>query len=248
MRIAFISDIHEDIVSLRQAFRKIENLNCNNIICLGDISGFSAPHYDYYNTRNASNCLNLIREKCNIIIAGNHDLHAARKTPNINPEYKYPKDWYTYDFHKKLDLSKGYVWLYDNDELNPLYKHNEIDFIKTLPEIETYHTHKHKILLSHYCYPNLTGSMRVFYNFIDDFEEHQKFMNQKQCNLSFVGHRHFAGLMVVSSNQIKGYKYGKKHKLQNDDCIFVPAITDKRSGNGFCIFDSEINTVEAIRI
>lgn len=248
MRIAIISDIHEDIVSLRLAFQKIEKQKCDKIVCLGDISGFSAPHYDYYNTRNASECLKLIRKHCQIIIAGNHDLHAARITPKINPEYKYPENWYLLDYHKKLELSKGYAWLYDNDELNPLYKENDIDFIKTLPESEVISHNEYKILFTHYCYPNLTGSMRVFYNFIEDFEEHQNFMNEKQCQYSFVGHRHFAGLMIATKSGILGYKFGKKHKLSIGDCIFAPAITNKRSGNGFCLFDTDTNTVEAIRI
>lgn len=248
MRIAIISDIHEDVVSLRLAFQKIEKHKCDEIVCLGDISGFSAPHYDYYNTRNASECLKLIKSHCKIIIAGNHDLHSARITPKINPEFNYPENWYTYDYHKKLELSKGYLWLYDNDELNALYRQTDIDYLKTLPEIEMRTENHYKIMFTHYCYPNLTGSMRVFYNFIEDFEEHQNFMNKNQCNLSFVGHRHFGGLMVVAKNQIIGYKFGKKHKLMEGDCVFTPAITDKRSGNGFCILNLDNNTVEAIRI
>lgn len=248
MRIAIISDIHEDIVSLRLAFQKIEKLKCEKIVCLGDISGFSAPHYDYYTTRNASECLKQIREKCEVIIAGNHDLHSARITPKINPEFEYPDDWYTYDYHKKLEISRGYAWLYDNDELNALYNKNDIEFIKTLPELNVFSYNNYKLLFTHYCYPNLTGSMRVFYNFIEDLEEHQKFMNQNHCNYSFVGHRHFAGLMVATKNQIVGYKYGKKHKLSEGNIIFTPAITHKRTGNGFCLLDLNTNTVEAIRI
>ena len=68
MKYAIITDIHEDIVNLKFAFQKIEKLGCDQVICLGDISGFCAPHYHYYDTRNATECLQLIREKCEIII------------------------------------------------------------------------------------------------------------------------------------------------------------------------------------
>ena len=37
MRIALISDIHEDVVSLKQALRKISKQKVDEIACLGDI-------------------------------------------------------------------------------------------------------------------------------------------------------------------------------------------------------------------
>ncbi|MDA3890324.1 MAG: metallophosphoesterase [Salinivirgaceae bacterium] len=248
MRYAIISDIHEDIVNLRFALSRIEKQKCDEIICLGDISGFSAPHYNYYTTRNASECLALIRNKCKILIAGNHDLHAARLTPKINPEYEYPKNWYSLDFYEKLQASNGYVWLYDNDELNPLYSHSDIAFLSTLPEIETIKTNEQNILLSHYAYPNITGSSKVFYNYWEDFEAHFNFMKEKNTGLSFIGHRHFSGLLIASKNKLIEKRFGVKYKCLNGDCILVPAITGKRNGNGFCIFDTQDNTVQAFHL
>lgn len=248
MKYAIISDIHDDIVSLQLAFQKIDKHKCDEVLCLGDISGFSAPHYDYYNTRNASECLRLIKKYCSIIIAGNHDLHAARKTPVINPGFKYPENWYHIDYQEKKSLSKDRIWLYDNDELNPLYKTSDVEFIKTLPEKSIIKTGEFNILLSHYCYPNLTGSMREFYNYIDDFDQHMLYMKENQCNISFAGHRHFAGLLVATKKKLIDYNFGKKHKLISPNCVLVPAITNKRGTNGFCIFNTENKTIEALRI
>jgi Icc-related predicted phosphoesterase len=47
MRLAFISDIHEDVESLRRILRKAEKRGYDQLICLGDISGFSLPFYTY---------------------------------------------------------------------------------------------------------------------------------------------------------------------------------------------------------
>lgn len=248
MRIALISDIHEDIVSLRRAIRKAEKLKCDDMVCLGDISGFSAPHYDYYNTRNASECLKLVRSTCSAILAGNHDLHAARVTPKINPEFEYPKNWYENDFYEKLEISKENVWLYDNDELDAMYHRADIEFIKSLPENYIYKLETCNILMTHYCYPNLTGSMKSFYNYIEDFEEHQDYMEKNRCIYSFVGHRHFAGMLIATKSQMVSFRFGKKHKLNKGDCVFVPAIANNKAGNGFCIYNTDNNTVEAIRL
>jgi len=86
MRLAILSDIHEDFERLQLAFKKIDRKGCDSSICLGDISGYSDLHYNYPKKRNASACLDLIREKCDIIVPGNHDLHAAGKIPEMPAE------------------------------------------------------------------------------------------------------------------------------------------------------------------
>ena len=248
MKYAIIADIHEDIVSLKFALHKIEKLNCDEIICLGDISGFSVPHYNYYDTRNAHECLKLVRQNCKTIIAGNHDLHAARKTPIINPEFEYPSNWYKMDYNERLNKSCGMVWLYDNDELNPLYTHADIEFLRTLPEYHILETKGHKILLSHFIYPNLTGSSREFCSFVEDFEFHKKYMADANCHFGFAGHRHFAGLLIASDKKMIEKRYNSKYTPKLNDCILVPPITGTRNGNGFCIFDTENFTIETKRL
>jgi predicted phosphodiesterase len=248
MRYAIIADIHEDIVNLRLALKKIEKQHCNEVICLGDISGFSAIHCNHFDTRNARECLRILRENCKIIIAGNHDLHAIKKVPAISPDFCFPENWYDMDFEERVASSNGKVWLYDNDELNPLYSKADIEFLKMLPEFHILGDKQLNILLSHYIYPNLTGAGCAFYANPNEMEQHASFLTEKNCFASFAGHRHYSGLFIASNNHIIKKSYSRRYTLKKNDCILVPPVSESQIGNGFCIFDSEEFTVEAKRI
>ena len=83
MKIGIISDIHEDIVSLKYIFKTFEKRRCDEIICLGDIVGFVGNYFYFSATRNASECLRLVRANCSHVLAGNHDLFAIKKLPRL---------------------------------------------------------------------------------------------------------------------------------------------------------------------
>ncbi len=248
MRYAIIADIHEDIVNLKRALNKINKLNCDEIICLGDISGFSVPHYQYFDTRNAHECLRLVKENCSVIIAGNHDLHAAKKIPSVKTSFTFPQSWYEMDYREREQLSKGQVWLYDHDELNPLYTKDDITFLNTLPEYHVIKTKELNIFLSHFIYPNLSGVKNTFISDGTEFDQHIKFMTDQQCEIAFAGHRHYAGLYLASNHSIVKKRFNSKYKPKKNDCILVPPIAGNRIGKGFCIFDSESNLIQTKRI
>ena len=144
MRLAILSDIHEDYENLFKIVRKAESRGFDKLICLGDISGFSLPYYKYGKSRNASACLALLREKCDIIIAGNHDIHAAGTDPEIPSILKGMETWE----HEK--------------DLDPGYSKEDISFLATLPFYETLSTPGGNLLFSHYAYPNLSGLVKGF--------------------------------------------------------------------------------------
>ena len=63
-RIAIISDIHGNYQALKAVIDDIEQKNINYIICLGDIIGKGI---------NSRRCIDLVKEKCNIVLRGNVD-------------------------------------------------------------------------------------------------------------------------------------------------------------------------------
>lgn len=71
MRFAIISDIHSNVEALLSVLAEIKKEHVDKIICLGDILGYGPDPKE---------CANLIREKCEYIIVGNHDFACLNRT------------------------------------------------------------------------------------------------------------------------------------------------------------------------
>ncbi len=65
MRYAIISDIHANLEALTTALVYIDSSNIDEVICLGDIVGYGAS---------PNECIDIIRERCEKVILGNHDI------------------------------------------------------------------------------------------------------------------------------------------------------------------------------
>jgi predicted phosphodiesterase len=227
VRLAIISDIHEDFMSLQKIVGKAEARGYDKLICLGDISGFSLPFYKYRRSRDATACLALVREKCDIIIAGNHDLHAARKNPELTGE-----------------LAGKETWPHE-DDLDPGYSEDDIEFLGTLPGFAILNTPKFNILFSHYAFPNLSGFVQGFYSWEKEFSQHFEFMQQNDCSLCFTGHAHPRGFYIVHPDRFKQYRY-RGIKISDFPAIVgIPPVTRHKHRTGFCIFDTDQLVIRA---
>lgn len=247
MRLAIISDIHEDIHNLRKVIAGIERTGYDQLICLGDISGFSLPYYKYHKTRNAHECLSLLREKCGIIVPGNHDFHAARRIPEHSAVFGFPSDWYELDFGQRSGLVNGEIWLHEMDDLDPLYRSEDIEFLRSLPEYHILKTPGGNILFSHYAYPNLSGFRKGFYVQEEEFRPHFEFMKEKNCEIGFTGHAHVRGFYTVSPGVFRHYNCRKLKLDTFPVCIGIHPVTSHKKRSGFCIFDTDSYHLQAIK-
>lgn len=75
MRIAIISDIHANLEALKATLIDIKKKNVDKIICIGDIIGKGI---------HPTECINLIRDNCEVVIKGNCDKHFATKYEDIS--------------------------------------------------------------------------------------------------------------------------------------------------------------------
>ncbi len=239
MKVAIISDIHEDIAGLQRALLRIGKLGVDEVACLGDISGFSVPHYHHYAIRNAHECLRLIKENCKYIIPGNHDLNACKRIPEISPEFDYPSNWFQLDYFTKKKMANGKLWLYEENELIPYYTDEDMVFLSNLPLYQVIDVMDFKFLFTHYIFPNLIGNYSYFCNTYNDYLEHFNFMQSKKTVLGFAGHVHPDRPFVVSKNKITEKRFGKVILPETNSIVVVPAIAGNKRKNGFCIFDSE---------
>lgn len=249
MKIGFISDIHEDIKSLKQALSILESKKCDKIICLGDIVGYSVPFYGFLSSRNAPEVVDLIKKKCDIVVAGNHDLFAIRKLPQYKAGFKYPKNWYNLDYWKRKALAKDKLWLYEHSELPALLRKKDVEFINKLPEFFVGNFNGVKILLSHYAYPDLVGTTKFEPRTVKDVNEHLKFMKKLGCNLGISGHYHQEGIMKFTNNNVKNFTF-EKIKIDRDSPTWfhIPSIARGTFANGITIFDTKSFEVESIAL
>jgi predicted phosphodiesterase len=245
MKIAIISDIHEDIVNLERAFQKIEKHKVDEVICLGDIVGFSVPYYNYLDNRNASACINLVKKNCKIVLVGNHDLFAIRKLPVFKSDFEFPENWYEMDFPERKKMAGNTVWLYEDKELSALLTLNDKMYLETLNEFEFCELGGMNFLFSHYLYPDLSGSSIHMVDDHNGCEQHFGWMKSNNCHLSFCGHAHIEGYDILSEKGTK-QKAFVRTKIKNEaHAVLSPAIARGRSKSGFLIVDTNELTIEA---
>ncbi|OFY23243.1 MAG: hypothetical protein A2W98_02480 [Bacteroidetes bacterium GWF2_33_38] len=246
MKIAIISDIHEDITRLEMAFRLIDKKKCDEIICLGDIVGFSDIYYNYSSTKNASECIRLIRENCKIVLAGNHDLYAIQKTPIYRANFQYPSNWYQLNAIERKNIANGSLWDYSYD-VQPYLTESDMSFLDSLQEVEIAEFDDEKIVFSHFAYPDLSGSTTNFPKSISDLSEHFSLMNEINCNFSFSGHGHYGGLMLIN-NKMRCEGFGIKKIKTEPIWASIPCIAEGKHKNGFVIFHVNEKTIETIKL
>ncbi len=76
VKIALISDIHSNREALDAVFAHIDTQSVDKVYCLGDVVGYGAePEY----------CVDLIRERCEESLMGNHDDGLFHGASDFNP-------------------------------------------------------------------------------------------------------------------------------------------------------------------
>lgn len=98
MRTAVISDIHANLEALQGVLQHIDTQNVDRIICLGDILGYGP---------NPVECVDLIAERCEWSLMGNHDFGALYEPTNFNQAAEQAAYWTREQFEKERDPVKA---------------------------------------------------------------------------------------------------------------------------------------------
>lgn len=71
VRLAILSDIHSNLEALKRTFQALDEAEVDAVYCLGDVVGYNAD---------PAACVDLVRERCDAVVLGNHDAAVARET------------------------------------------------------------------------------------------------------------------------------------------------------------------------
>jgi len=245
MRIAIVSDIHEDIQSLEKALKRIKVLGFDMLLCLGDITGFAPVFHDHQ--PDANSCIELLRINSAISVVGNHDLFSVRKLPSYHDRIGMPKNWYDITVQERKKTTNDKVWLYQ-DEILPALKNENQEYLEKLEEFKILEIEGRNVLFSHFIEPDITGATKWFPFRSKELNDHFSLMKQNNCKLSFCAHSHQEGIAVVgklfwSTSGFESYRVKSSSKI-----ILCPPIVSGKSTPGFVIFDSENGLVKPYAI
>ena len=213
MKYGIISDIHGNLGALEVALRALEKLNIDRLVCLGDIVGYGPQ---------PNECVRLVFENADIIIAGNHDHAALGKSPdtNFNQYARAALDW-TRDV-----LTDEAV---ENLMKVPLKQsENGLLFVHSTPKNPEYWNY----------IPSLIEAYSAFINF-----------DEQIC---FVGHSHIPVVYHLDSVQkiqiaftTKFETMPEKRYIINVGSVGQPRDADSRAALG--VFDAESKKYRLLR-
>lgn len=247
MRLGFLTDIHEDILNLEKALSILSKEKCDTLICLGDIVGFTIPFFRYIETRNAEECVRLIKENCSVVVAGNHDLYAVKKIPTHKAGFSYTEDWYQLDYETRAKKARNRIWLYEDNEIRCQLSDNAKEFIANLNETEIRNYDNMNILFSHFCYPDFSGSAIFFPREPFHLAKHFDFMRESNCTISISGHGHPEGAIMVDENIFSMVGFGNHNLLDDYQWIVSPCIARTSRLNGMLILDTSLRQIKTIQ-
>lgn len=99
MRLAIFSDVHANIEALSAVMEQYRHASIDRYFCLGDVVGYGAS---------PNECADIIREKAEVTILGNHDAAVAGR---MDYSYYYEAARHALDTHASMLTSDNMEWL-----------------------------------------------------------------------------------------------------------------------------------------
>ena len=210
MAIAIISDVHGNLEALKETLNYIKENDIEKIYCLGDIVGYGP---------NPNECVELIAEKCEKVVIGNHD-HAAlglTSTEYFNDFAKISTHWTT---NNLTEENKNYL--------------HTLAF--TFSEDKSFAVHA-------------TPSAPTMWHYIlseVDAQHEFKYFDEQNC---FIGHSHFPIIFNNQGGFTRAPKVKLESDnkfIINVGSVGQPR--DGNPKTCFCVYDQEEDSIEFIRL
>lgn len=168
MKIAICSDIHSNKPALNAVVTDMEQRNIDVKICLGDIIGYNLWPRD---------CLEIVNEKFDIIVQGNHDR-------NVKNPARYKSNPMAYHGlkHSKEQLSQS-----------------QTQWLSNLPLQKRYSTQNKSLLFTHEHPDTSKIGTREAYVFPRHFSKIIPYLSEKNVDGIFLGHTHIRHTREVNN-------------------------------------------------
>lgn len=247
MRTAIISDIHANLEAFEAVLADIEGRSVDRLISLGDVIGYGPD---------PCACIDLVAEKCEFSLLGNHDFASLYEPTNFNPI-----------------AANGSYWT--RDQFEPT---NGSDF----PE-ETARRQAYLHLMKYYAFLDDDKNFLLVhasprkpiseYIFKEDVQKPSKLSHAFAAmpgSYAFVGHTHVPGIFTAeldekgraSLDSLYDYDYGNeltepfKLDIQGGNCRYIvnpgsvgqPRDRDPRAGYAILDTGGDMPTVEFFRL
>ncbi len=214
MRLAIISDIHSNLEALTAVLQTIDGLEVHEVICLGDVVGYGP---------NPNECIELVRNRASVIIAGNHDFASVGLTDTtyFNHMARVAAEWtgrMLTEAHRQFLCGLQYV-----------YRRDTLLFVHATPEAP-----------EQWYYLETVGDA---YRSFGAFAEH----------ICFIGHSHVPLVLSLRSPEGIQLETATRLELNRESryLINVGSVGQPRDGNPdacFGVLDTEAWSFELVRV
>lgn len=164
MKLGVITDIHNNLVALKVVVEKLQELQCDKIICCGDIIGIG-PYPE-------ETVQYLMQIPDLIAVRGNHEKYLLDEMPT-----EYPNEE-----HMGYEEMKHHKWEHS------LLSKESVDFLRNLPYRVNIKSEGYTLSVLHYCMDYdghyINGKMNP------DENDLKKMFSNVECDIVLYGHNH----------------------------------------------------------
>lgn len=227
-KFAIISDIHSNLEALTTVLKDIEQRGIQKIYCLGDIVGYAA---------NPKECLDLVIEKTENCVMGNHDYAVLFEPTNFNSGAEAATYWTRKVLEDEPDKEKAEKrWRYLGQQKMRWTLNTKLDGVDA--QLDFVHASPRRPI-NEYIFPDdvytTTGKIGALFD--------------KVKHVCFVGHTHLPGVFLSEPDFYPPDELGWKYPIIPDEKAIInvgsvgqPRDRDSRTSYVF-IEGNEVNFV-----
>jgi len=197
---AVISDIHSNLEALTAVLADIENRGIKTIYCLGDVVGYGA---------NPNECLDLIIEKTEFGIIGNHDYAVLYEPTNFNMGAEQACYWTRASIEQESDKEKASKYW---------------DYLGSLKMRKTFETKldgvNAHITLVH-ASPRKPINEYVFPDDVYTMPSKMLGIFERTKHICFIGHTHLPGVFLEDPDFYTPDELGEHYPIESDEKAII---------------------------